>query len=295
MSELQKKSTESGPRNSTTVVLRRGQDDPDVGARRPTGGPGSRRAPLRPRNRRVRAARSSAGPTASGTSARSVLAGPRRRAARYSAARRSSGGARGSWRTDLDERQVRAAARPGRASGRGSRIRASSARRARGRCRTGRPGVTTRATDVERARRDRASRMSDCRIPYGAITMRERARPRTAGPGCRRGRTRDRDWDSGFGGLGTAATFARAAPRARASAPSGRCRPACTPARASGSETRPVPQPSSSTGPRDRGATPLPERHVAPAERLRVLPVVERRVLVPASQPAGRDRAFEVS
>ena len=55
-----------------------------------------------------------------------------------------------------------------------------------------------------------------------------------------------------------------------------------TPARASGSEMRPVPQPSSSTAPSAPERDATPERHVAPAERPRVLPVVERRVLVPA-------------
>ena len=45
---------------------------------------------------------------------------------------------------------------------------------------------------------------------------------------------------------------------------------------------RPVPQPSSSTGAPSRAARPPPERDVPPAERARVLPVVERRVVVPA-------------
>ena len=46
--------------------------------------------------------------------------------------------------------------------------------------------------------------------------------------------------------------------------------------------TRPVPQPSSRTRPSAPGRQAAPERDVAAAERARVLPVVERRVLVPA-------------
>ena len=54
------------------------------------------------------------------------------------------------------------------------------------------------------------------------------------------------------------------------------------PARASGSETRPVPHPSSRTGPCASSAMPTPERHVTATERARVFPIVEGRVLVPA-------------
>ena len=49
-----------------------------------------------------------------------------------------------------------------------------------------------------------------------------------------------------------------------------------------GWRSRPVPHPSSSTGFADAPRQPLPERHVAPPHRLGVLPVVERRVGVPA-------------
>ena len=54
------------------------------------------------------------------------------------------------------------------------------------------------------------------------------------------------------------------------------------PVRATGMVTRPVPQPSSRTGPFARAAMRSPETHVAAIERLRVLPVVEGRVVVPA-------------
>ena len=59
------------------------------------------------------------------------------------------------------------------------------------------------------------------------------------------------------------------------------------PALATGTAMRPVPQPSSSTGPSCAGGQPLPERDVAPRDGLRVLPVVERRVVVPAVPAFG--------
>ena len=68
----------------------------------------------------------------------------------------------------------------------------------------------------------------------------------------------------------------------RASASIGRCRRSRPPPRATGTSTRPVPQPSSRTRPAGPGRQAPPEGDVAPADGAGVLPVVEGRVLVPA-------------
>ena len=53
-----------------------------------------------------------------------------------------------------------------------------------------------------------------------------------------------------------------------------------------GKEMRPVPQPSSNAAATMAGEIP-PERHIAFAERPRILPVIERRVVVPAFVASG--------
>ncbi len=71
--------------------------------------------------------------------------------------------------------------------------------------------------------------------------------------------------------------------RARASIGADRSTPTTdTPARPSGSEMRPVPQPEFQQAPTVVQRQRPPERHVAPPEGPGVLPVVERRVFVPA-------------
>ena len=112
-------------------------------------------------------------------------------------------------------------------------------------------------------------------MPYGAITMRKRAgRERQRADVAADQRSDWRDAPARADGLRRARASSIGADRSMPTR--------STPARASGSETRPVPQPSSSTGPSRLRGDAAPERDVATAERLRVLPVVERRVLVPA-------------
>ena len=62
-----------------------------------------------------------------------------------------------------------------------------------------------------------------------------------------------------------------------------------TPARPSGRAMRPVPQPELQHRAAGLQRQVAPERHVTPAERPRVLPVVERRVVVPAFVAFGLD------
>ena len=161
--------------------------------------------------------------------------------------------------------------------------RASSARRARGRCRTGRRAAArARRRRAWRSDRDRAAATAGS--PYGASTIskvagseRQRADVAADEPQARRPRRRRASRER-----------RHAAPRAREHRRGSVDADERTPARASGSEMRPVPQPSSSTGPRACSGDVAPERHVAPAERPGVLPVVERRVRRPSPVQPSR-------
>ena len=153
--------------------------------------------------------------------------------------------------------------------------RASSARRARDRCRTCRPARARARPTSSVAARSR-SRRSDCSMPYGAITSEKRAVPRTAARGCRRGRAQR-------GRAAAASTLGRAAAAARAaSAPIGRCRRARRRRARAAARCARCRSRARAPARRRAAATRRQNGDVAPAERPRVLPVVERRVLVPA-------------
>ena len=228
------------------------QDDPDVRALVP--GPAAVVAEhgVDARTRRARAGGSSAGSTACGTSARSDarrVGRPRR--STYRCSKVVSRRAR-ILPDRLDEREVRAAGRAARAAGRGCGTRASSARRAPGRGRTVPPRLE-HARDRRRASpsrsRSREQRLQDA---VGRDHHVERAARETAA-------TRMSPRTSADAAPTSRRAARAAARRARASIGADRSMPtSATPARASGSEMRPVPQPSSSTGPsrarRDRAA-----------------------------------------
>ena len=260
-------------------------------ARASQGRRGSRRARVDGETGPLEPARSSAAPTACGTSARSGApwtAPPRRSTIALLEDRQPP---RAILADRLDEREMRAAARP-------------------------RPRSCTRfeysrqlGTSGTRSTPKRAAGLR-ARVPPTASVGVEIAVARAATAGCRTARgpcrsaRRERQradvaaHEARVGESAESMRFARSASarraRDRASARTDRCRRACTPARASGSEMRPVPHPSSSTGPSASSGDAPPERHVAAAERPRVLPVVERRVLVPAFPAFGRS-AFGVS
>ena len=175
-----------------------------------------------------------------------MLGRARRRAARCTADRRSCSRRRTvlANRFDQRERDAPPAARPRSCTRCGTP--ATSARRAPDRCRMCRPARAPAPTEasvggevaVAEQRLQDAVRRHHHREARGL---------RTAARGCRRARS-----------AGAASAGARPrAPRAvEHRLPSDRCRRCATPARASGNDTRPVPQPSSRTGPSARAATP---------------------------------------
>ena len=276
MSETPRKINEIGRENFTTPLSR--QDDPHVRALVPRAARDSRRAPPRPRNparsSRLRHLRHRQRPE---RQLEPVLASIGRRAAPRSAARRSSAGGARSCRTDSIS--VRCAPPRGRPRSWTrfvySRQFGTSGTRSIPKMP---PRREHRATDVERRRQIARRRAATA----GCRTARAPSRTAPGANGSARMSPRTRRSEFACDCAGRRAARRRVAARVRASAPTDRCRRASTPARASGSETRPVPQPSSRTGPSRSQRDAAPERHVAAAERPRVLPVVERRVLVPA-------------
>ena len=148
----------------------------------------------------------------------------------------------------LDERQVAAAPRPAHAAGPCSRTRASSGRRGPDRCRTSRRGAArARRSRASRADRARGSATAGCRTARAPSRSArangsERMSARTNGTRVRTTRAARAD------GAGEHRRRAIDADQARRRL------------RASGSEMRPVPQPSSSTGPVRPGGHAAPER-----------------------------------
>ena len=132
-------------------------------------------------------------------------------------------------------------------------------------------GTAPAPTEASVSLRSR-SRVSDCRIPYGAITR--------LNPGRER---------NGSDRMSPRTSRARACSRARRQPQSA----------AAQHLRRPIDPDDLCAGPRDRhrdpssaaaqlehwpilrGGEPLPELHVAARDRLRILPVVERRIAVP--------------
>ena len=152
-----------------------GQDDPDIGPLVPRRRRDSRRAPPRSRSRPARARRSSGGRQRAERQVEAMLGRLLPRRPRYSlledrqmASRDPAG----------PTRRASGARRPPRvpASGSGSCIPASSARRARDRRRTARRAAAPARPTSSVAVRSR-SRSSDCRMPYGARTIENAAGP----------------------------------------------------------------------------------------------------------------------